>query len=82
MDLRDHGIYMLPDRREFVVRVGPKKAYLLHDLRLGMTHPPVYLIDGSGQLLSWGRPTRWRIHDLSDTGRVSSRLELTGLKLL
>ncbi len=82
MSLRDYGIYALPDRREFVVRSGPGRAYLLHDLRLGLTHPPVYLIDASGQLLSWGKPTTWRIDDLTDTGRVSSRLDLTGLKLL
>lgn len=82
MDLRDYGIYALPNQREFLVRVGPGRAYLLHDPRLGVAHPPVYLIDGSGQLLSWGKQTPWRIDDLRDTGRATSRLEITGLKLL
>lgn len=82
MGLRDYGIYALPNQRELVVRVGPGSAYLLHDPRLGMAHPPVYLIDGSGQLLSWGKLTPWRIDDLKDTGRATSRLELKGLTLL
>ena len=68
MELNDHGIYKLPDGREFLVRAGQLGAYALHDLRLGVASAPVYLVDGSGQLLSWGRPTQWKISDLSDTG--------------
>jgi len=41
---------------------------------------PLYLVDGSGQFLSWGRRTRWSVADLQDTGRSSlpvvQRLEL------
>lgn len=68
MELINHGIYRLPDGREFLVRAGQLRTYALHDLRLGVASAPVYLVDGSGQLLSWGRPTRWRVSDLSDTG--------------
>ena len=71
MDLKDHGIYKLPDGREFLVRAGRHGTFVLHDLRLGVSLAPVYLIDGSGQFLSWGKPTRWSLSDLSDTGRRS-----------
>ncbi len=81
MDLNDHGIYKLPDGREFLVRAGRNGSYVLHDLRLGVSSAPVYLIDGSGQFLSWGRPTRWSLGDLSDTGR-SSIPEIQKLRLL
>jgi hypothetical protein len=69
VELKDQGIYKLPDGREFVVRTGSHGGYILHDLRLGVSYAPVYLIDGSGQFLSWGKPTRWSLADLSDTGR-------------
>jgi len=81
MNLNDHGIYKLPDGREFLVRAGRNGSYVLHDLRLGVSSAPVYLIDGSGQFLSWGRPTRWSLGDLSDTGRRSIP-ELQKLRLL
>ncbi|MBC8030678.1 MAG: hypothetical protein H7Z16_11250 [Pyrinomonadaceae bacterium] len=71
MNLNDHGIYKLPDGREFVVRAGRHGSYVLHDLRMGVSSAPVYLIDGSGQFLSWGKPTRWNLGDLSYTGRRS-----------
>lgn len=81
MKLNDHGIYRLPDGREFLVRTSTQGGYILHDLRLGVASAPVYLIDGSGQFLSWGRPTRWSLGDLRDTGRTSLP-ELQRLRLL
>jgi hypothetical protein len=80
MELKENGIYSLPDGREFVVRVARQGGFLLHDLRLGVYSAPLYLVDGSGQFLSWGRRTRWSVADLHDTGRSSlpvvQRLEL------
>jgi len=80
MELKENGIYSLPDGREFVVRVARQGGFLLHDLRLGVSSAPLYLVDGSGQFLSWGRRTRWSVADLQDTGRSSlpvvQRLEL------
>jgi hypothetical protein len=80
MELKENGIYSLPDGREFVVRVARQGGFLLHDLRLGVSSAPLYLVDGSGQFLSWGRRTRWSVADLHDTGRSSlpvvQRLEL------
>ena len=69
--LKEHGIYMLPDGREFVVRAARQGGFLLHDLRLGVSSAPLYLVDGSGQFLSWGKRTRWSVNDLLDTGRTS-----------
>lgn len=70
MEIKDHRIYRLPDGREFLARAGQKGSYLLHDLRLGVASAPIYLIDGSGRFLSWGKPTKWRLSDLLDTGRA------------
>ena len=81
MELKDGGIYTLPDGREFVVRARRHGGYVLHDLRLGVSYAPVYLIDGSGQFLSWGKPTRWSLADLGDTGRRAV-LEIERVRLL
>jgi len=80
MELKENGIYSLPDGREFVVRAARQGGFLLHDLRLGVASAPLYLVDRSGQFLSWGKGTRWSIDDLLDTGRsslpVSQRLKM------
>ena len=70
MEIKDHRIYRLPDGREFLARAGKQGSYLLHDLRLGVASAPIYMIDGSGQFLSWGKPTKWKLGDLLDTGRA------------
>ncbi len=36
MELNDHGIYKLPDGREFLVKAGAHGGYILHDIRLGV----------------------------------------------
>jgi hypothetical protein len=71
LELLENGIYALPDGRRFIVRAGYCGGYFLHDMRLGVSHPPVYLIDGSGQLLAWGYRTSWRLKDLVITERSS-----------
>jgi hypothetical protein len=80
MKLKENGIYTLPDGREFVVRAARQGGFLLHDLRLGVSSAPLYLVDGSGQFLSWGKRTSWSVDDLLDTGRsslpVAARLKL------
>jgi hypothetical protein len=81
MEIKDHRIYRLPDGREFLTRAGKQGSYLLHDLRLGVASAPIYLIDGSGQFLSWGKPTKWKLGDLLDTGRAMLP-EIERVKLL
>ena len=73
MELRENSIYALPDGREFVARAGTHGGHFLHNTSRGDTSAPVYLVDRSGQLLSWGRITRWSLKDLRDTGRISLR---------
>jgi hypothetical protein len=81
MKLKANNIYALPDGREFVVRHGSHGGYFLHDPHRGVAAAPVYLVDGSGQVLSWGRQTPWTAQDLRETGRVSSP-ELDRVRLL
>ena len=71
MKLNNNGIYSLPDGREFIARPGSHGGFFLHDPHKGVAAAPVYLVDGSGQVLSWGRRTRWTLADLKDTGRIS-----------
>ena len=71
MELRENFIYALPDGRQFIARSGTHGGYFLHDPTRGVAAAPVYLVDRSGQLLSWGRITRWTMKDLRETGRVS-----------
>jgi len=80
--LRENGVYSLPDGRRFVVTPAYSGGYFLHDLRLGLNHPPIYLVDGSGQLLSWGYRTCWRIEDLSisEPGLKPERVKLRLVK--
>ena len=71
MHLNENSIYALPDGREYVARCGTHGGYFLHDPLKGIAAAPVYLIDRSGQILSWGRVTRWTVNDLRETSRVS-----------
>ena len=70
MQLKENGIYVLPDGRELIARAGPM-GYLLHDPKRGVAAAPLYAVDHDGNLLSWGRMTRWTLNDLQDTGRIS-----------
>ena len=72
MQLSENAIYALPDGREFIARTGTHGGYFLHDKLKGTAAAPVYLVDKSGQLLSWGRITRWTASDLLDTGSASA----------
>jgi len=70
-NLRERGIYQLPDKREFVVCTNPNKAYILFTLSAWHYRGCAeYFIRNDGRLLSKGLPTRWSIKDLADTGRT------------
>jgi hypothetical protein len=71
MELNENSIYALPDGRELIARSGTHGGYFLHDRLGGSMTAPVYLVDKSGQILSWGRVTRWTIKDLRETRTVS-----------
>lgn len=72
VELRERGIYQLPDKREFIICVsGDGTGYLLYTReawrRMGL---PEYRLQVNGRILSRGVVTRWRIEDLQDTGKT------------
>lgn len=70
-NLRERGVYRLPDKREFVVCTNPNKAYILFPLSAWHYRGCAeYFIRNDGRFLSKGLPTRWSIKDLTDTGRT------------
>lgn len=77
IELRERGIYKLPDGREFVIcQSGDGAGYLLYNLeawrRYGLAD---YRAQVNGRILSRGFVTRWRLEDLQDTGRTVDRLQ-------
>lgn len=70
--LRECGIYALPDKREFIVRRSRRDEYSFFPLQAwkksGFTE---YLLNTGGRILSKGIATRWRVEDLTDTGRTT-----------
>ena len=75
--LRESGIYALPDKREFVVRGCARDGYTFfsHHAWEG-SGSSEYRLNTEGRLLSKGSPTRWRINDLTDTGRTAEGPDL------
>ncbi|MDT5060501.1 MAG: hypothetical protein QOH63_960 [Acidobacteriota bacterium] len=72
--LREYGVYALPDRREFVVRLSGRNEYSLYpSLTRNGFRMAEYRINSEGRVLSKGTPTRWRAADLIDTGRTINR---------
>ena len=70
--LREGGIYALPDKREFVVRACGRDGYTFYSYQAWKgSGSSEYRLTTEGRLLSKGLPTRWRIADLTDTGRTA-----------
>ena len=75
--LREYGIYALPDKREFVVRGCGRDGYCFHSHQGGKgSVSSEYRLSTEGRLLSKGLRTRWRIDDLTDTGRTAESLHV------
>lgn len=70
--LREQGIYILPDGREFVAHAVFRGSYVLYTLGawefFGLH---TYESNNSGRLLLRGQPTFWRVEDLTDTARTA-----------
>jgi hypothetical protein len=71
--LRERGVYSLPDEREIVATgCGGGEQLCLYDTQtyesFGLAE---YLVDAEGQILEDGKPTGWRLEDLTDTGRTA-----------
>ena len=76
IELREDGIYTLPDGRKFVVcSSGDGPAYLLYSLESFRRQAlPEYRTQVNGRILSRGVVTRWRVEDLKDSKRTAEPL--------
>ena len=74
--LREHGVYALPDESEVIAAIDIRGAYLLYapsDWSLYPHVPALYEVYSSGHIYYWGRLTHWRVEDLRDPGRSGAR---------
>jgi hypothetical protein len=78
-ELREQGIYALPDGREFVAHAVFRGGYVLFttgDWEFSGLH--LYETNAAGQIRSKGRPTSWRVEDLADTRRTARSRSRSG----
>ncbi|MDQ3817362.1 MAG: hypothetical protein M3362_06695 [Acidobacteriota bacterium] len=72
INLRECGIYALPDGREFVIHAVFRGGYVLYTQGawefFGLHS---YETDAAGLLRFHGRATYWRLEDLTDTTRTA-----------
>ena len=77
--LKERGVYRLPDGREVVALRGLQSGHFLYSSdALDHYKLPEYEVNEAGQLISGGEATGWSIHDLADTGRSFSETERVG----
>jgi hypothetical protein len=72
-ELRERGLYRLPDGGEFVVGIAARGGlYELYDPQMFKRNGlPDYQIDAQGRLNRMGETTRWLAEDLIDTGQTA-----------
>ncbi len=70
MDLRDRGIYRLPNGRELVALVSQRRTPLLY--KIGEADRIQYALNDGGRLTFQGRLTAWSVEDLLDTGKTEN----------
>jgi hypothetical protein len=81
-ELRERGIYALPDGREFVAHAVFRGGYVLFtpgDWEFSGAH--LYETNAAGQIRVKGRPTTWRVEDLADTRRTARSRSRSGAAL-
>ena len=73
-ELRERGLYRLPDGGEFVASSAPRGGgYALYDPQVWKRYGlPDYQIDAQGRLNRMGESTRWLADDLIDTGQTAA----------
>ena len=73
-ELRERGLYRLPDGGEFVaINAMRGSGYALYDPQVFKRHGiPDYQIDAHGRLNRMGESTRWLAEDLIDTGQTAA----------
>ena len=71
-ELREQGIYLLPDGREFIAHAVFRGSYVLYTPGaweyFGLH---TYEADRDGRLLMRGQHTYWRVENLTDTKRTA-----------
>jgi len=80
--LREQGIYTLPEGGEFVAHAVLDGGYVLYTpgaWEFFGTH--LYEADGRGTINLYGRSTRWQIKDLIDTRRTARSRSSCGAAL-
>lgn len=71
-ELRERGIYKLPDGDEFVASFARGGGYALYNPQIWKRYGvPDYEIDAQGRVTKMGESTRWRLDDLEDTGQTA-----------
>ena len=72
-ELRERGIYRLPDGDEVVASIAPRGGgYALYNPQIFKRYGvPDFEVDAQGRLTRMGESTRLSIDDLSDTGRTA-----------
>jgi len=80
-DFREGGVYALPDGRELIASESGVWFKLYDPLAWKYQGPALYEIkgemegkaNGPGLLTSMGRPTQWRLDDLTDKGQTAGQ---------
>jgi hypothetical protein len=71
-DLRERGVYTLPDGEEFVASFARGGGFALFNPQIWKRYGvPDYEVDPLGRVTQLGQSTRWRVDDLVDTGRTA-----------
>ncbi|HEX8000100.1 MAG TPA: hypothetical protein VF528_17060 [Pyrinomonadaceae bacterium] len=70
-EIREGGVYMLPDGREVVASESGGFFKLYDPLAWKYLGPPLYEVRDEARLTCFGRPTPWRIADLVDKGQTA-----------
>jgi hypothetical protein len=71
-DLRERGVYTLPDGEEFVASIARGGGFALFNPQIWKRYGvPDYEVDPMGRVTQMGQSTRWRVDDLVDTGRTA-----------
>lgn len=74
-EIRECGVYALPDGREVIAQRGgggKRGFFRLYDLLAWKYQgPPMYETTEQGVITSLGRPTPWRVEDLRDIGQTA-----------
>ena len=71
-DLRERGIYLLPDGEELVASFARGGGFALYEPRVWKRYGvPDYEVNPRGRITRMGQSTHWHVEDLVDTGRTA-----------